>query len=80
VGIVDHRLAVLGPLVDLSQRTSSGADDELANPTGVVASAVRVLRGEAFVVVIVPGEGDLDPGLVEDAPYVDHLLRGTPLP
>src|SRR5437764_13830427 len=67
-------LADLG-CVERVVAASSRPDDELSNPARVVERAVRRLRGEPLVVVLVAHEDHVGVGIVQRAP--ERLLQGV---
>src|SRR4029453_11503034 len=56
----------------------TGADDELAHATSRIHDAVRALRSEALITVIVRIDHHVGAGLVQRAPYHLHV-RITPV-
>ena len=56
---------VLGGCHKRRQVAASGADHELANPAHGVDLAVGVLRREALVGVVVPGQNQVGVGVIE---------------
>src|SRR5579884_858219 len=69
----DLHLAVGGVRHEIVERRAAGADGELADALRLVAQAVRRLRREALIEMIVAVEDDLDAGVVEDAPEIAHV-------
>ena len=71
----DHpQLAVGRHPGEVAQRRPAGPDDELADAPVAVDPAVRVLRGEALVVVVVAVDDDVDAGRVQRPPEAVHRL------
>src|SRR5215210_1092019 len=71
-GVGDLELAVGLDSYDPPQLGSAGAHNELADPLGRVRLPARVLRGEAFVVVVMTVQHHVRTRLVESIPEGGH--------
>src|SRR3954468_10311998 len=64
--------------VAVVERLAAGSDDEAADSAGAVKGAIGVLRLQALVEVLVPGEHEVRAGVVERLPEGDRLLGPAP--
>src|SRR5450432_1871804 len=69
VGRVGARLAVRGRVLEWVEPDAASADDERSDALRWISNSLRRLGREPFVVVVVPLEDDIDPGVVERLDY-----------
>ena len=58
---------------ELVERGAAGADDELADAARRIGAAIRILRREALVGVVVAVDDEIDVEVVQRAPEVAHV-------